>query len=221
MSVADAVAEVRGRIAAACERSGRDPGEVTLVAVSKGFPASSVDDVVRCGVGDLGENRAQELRDKGREVATEPRWHFLGPLQTNKVRYLDEVTLIHSVDRTDEVEALQARASRTGRSYDVLVEVNVSGEPTKQGLPPEELRPFLDTILGYTLVRPRGLMMMAPMVENPEDVRWMFAEARHLRDRVRDVGLEELSMGMTDDFEVAVEEGATFVRIGRAIFGRR
>ena len=220
MTIAERVDRVRKQVRAACERSGRDPSAVTLVAVSKGRPASEVEEVVRAGVRDVGENRARELHSKASDIGLDVRWHFVGPLQTNKVRYLDAASLVHGVQRVEEAEALHRRGEKLGRAYDVLVEVNVAGEPSKQGIAPDELPGFVRALSSYDRIRARGLMMMAPMAQTPEDVRWVFAEARRLRDRVRPDGLEELSMGMTDDFEVAIEEGATLVRIGRAIFGR-
>lgn len=223
MTVHAAVSAVRARIFAAAKRVGRDPGEVLLVAVTKGVGPDAIGVAARAGVRDVGENRAQEMREKQPVVSTDIRWHFLGEVQTNKVRYLDRVHVVHSLDRPQEAEALQRRGEATGRSWDVLVEVNVAGESSKQGIRPGDLGVFLERLGAWPLVRPRGLMVLAPRCEDPEEVRWVFAEARRLRDRHRDAvaGLEELSMGMSDDFEVAIEEGATMVRIGRAIFRPR
>lgn len=222
MSVAANVEAVRGRVAAACERAARDPSAVRIVAVAKGVAPDRILEAVRAGVADIGENRAQELRDKVRALGTDGmRWHYVGSVQTNKVRYLDPVCVVHSVDRVKEARALDKRGARGDRSWDVLVEVNVSGEEGKQGVRPADVEGMLLEMRGFARVRPRGLMIMAPRAENPEDVRWVFAEARRLRDRLREAlgDLEELSMGMSDDYELAVEEGATLVRIGRAIFG--
>lgn len=219
--IAEGWREVVERVARAAERAGRDPTAVRIVAVAKGVPAPAIREAIAAGARDVGENRAQELRDKVRELAGEPvRWHFLGALQTNKVRYLDVVHLVHGLDRPQEAEALQRRGEAAGRSWDALIEVNVAGEQAKQGVRPGNVRGLLERLDEYPLVRARGFMIVAPRCENPEDVRWVFAEARGLRDRFRDVrpDLEELSMGMSDDFEVAVEEGATIVRVGRAIF---
>jgi pyridoxal phosphate enzyme (YggS family) len=202
---------VRERIAAAAERGGRDAGCVRLVGVTKNTSDERIAEAFGAGLTDLGCNRAQDLAG----LPPGARLHFLGPLQTNKVRYLDGVHLIHALARAKEAEALQARGARTGRSYDVLIEVNVAGEASKHGVAPADADDLLGAIAKFPLVTPRGVMIVAPQVENHEDVRWVFAEARRLRDRL---GLHELSMGMTDDFEVAIEEGATIVRIGRAIF---
>jgi pyridoxal phosphate enzyme (YggS family) len=191
---------------------------VKVVAVTKEATVRSVEAAAAAGITDFGENRAQLLRAKADAVAADVRWHFLGSIQTNKVKLLDDVVLLHGLDRAAEAEALQARGERLDRSWDVLIEVNVAGEASKQGVAPHEIEGLLGELAAYHRVRPRGLMFVAPQVENVEDVRAMFAEARALRDRFASSGLEELSMGMTDDFEVAVEEGSTIVRIGRAIF---
>lgn len=216
MSIEGNVARVRRRIEAACDRAGRDAAGVRLVAVAKGQSADDVRRAVDAGVADIGENRAQELRDKRSVLEGVPiRWHFVGAVQTNKVRYLDGVALVHSVDRPEEAEALSSRGP-----HDVLVEVNVAAEASKQGIAPDRLPGFLAGLTSCEKVSVKGLMFLAPRAAKPEDIRWVFAEARRLRDRIRGTGagLEELSMGMSEDFEVAVEEGATLVRVGRAIF---
>jgi hypothetical protein len=184
------------------------------VAAAKGRCSAAIKEAAAAGIADVGENRAQELREHHASVGDGVAWHFLGGIQTNKVRYLDPVTLVHSVDRLEEAEAL----ARREREWDVLIEVNVAGEAQKQGVTPDEVPSFVGALPAS--VRPKGLMVIAPLVGDPEDVRWVFAEARRLRDGFRDTmdGLDQLSMGMTDDFEVAIEEGATLVRIGRAIF---
>lgn len=211
---------VRDRVARACERSGREPSQVRIVAVAKGRSAGEIERVVGAGVADIGENRAQELRDHQRDSGVDVRWHYVGALQTNKVRYLDDVSLIHSLDRAREAEALQARAEALSRSFDVLVQVNVSGEMRKQGVPPDAAGDLLDALGSYPLVLPRGFMVVAPRTEKEEDVRWVFTQTRELRDSLGGAraGLGELSMGMSNDYEIAIEEGATIVRIGRAIF---
>jgi pyridoxal phosphate enzyme (YggS family) len=216
--IGERLQRVRHRIGVAAERAGRDPEEVRLVGATKGVPVPLIEEAVHAGLTDVGENRAQDLREKAGSLSPHVRWHFLGPLQTNKVRYLDDVELVHALSRAREAEALQARAERTGRRFQVLVEVNVAAEPSKHGVAPDELDGLLSEIGKYPLVTPRGVMIVAPQVENHEDVRWVFTEARRLRDRFATDDFRELSMGMTDDFEVAIEEGATIVRIGRAIF---
>ncbi len=217
-SVAGAVGRVRERVAAAAQRSGRDEHAVTIVAAVKQVSDEKIVEAVHAGIVDIGVNRARDLRDKAELLPADVRWHFIGPLQTNKVRYLDPVVLVHSLDRPQEAEALDARGERNDRSWDVLIEVNIAGEDGKQGVAPGAIEDLLDGLSRYPRVRPRGFMFMAPQVQNAEDVRWIFAEGKRLRDRYERDGLQELSMGMSEDFEVAVEEGATIVRIGRSIF---
>jgi pyridoxal phosphate enzyme (YggS family) len=216
--IGDAVSRVRERVSSAAERSGRDAGDVRIVAVTKGVGVDSIKEAADAGVADFGENRARDLRQKAESVGGSVRWHFLGALQTNKVRYLDRAWLIHGLDRIREADALQTRGDRAERTWDVLVEVNIARDGKKAGVAPELLGHLLGDLAAYPRVRPRGLMFVAPQVENVEDVRAMFAEARALRERFAEFGLDELSMGMSDDYEVAVEEGSTIVRIGRAIF---
>lgn len=221
-SVATRLEGVRAKIAAAAARAGRDEGSIRLVGVMKVVEPRLVEEAAASGLHDVGTNRAQELRDKAPDVAAEVRWHFLGPVQTNKVRYLDDVWLIHGLARESEAAALDRRAQRRGRPYDVLIEVNVAGEATKNGVRPEDLPALVAKVSSYPLVRPRGLMIVAPQVENHEDVRWVFARGRELRDGCASElpGMRELSMGMSDDYEIAIEEGATIVRVGRGIFGQ-
>ncbi len=202
---------VRGRIEAACARAGRDPSGVKLVAVTKQASMDQAREVLAAGCVDLGENRAQQLAARAVELP-EARWHFIGPLQTNKVRYLDDAALIHSLENERQAAALAKHGA-----FDVLIQVDIADEPTKHGVRPAEIDALLGALGAYPNVKPRGFMFMAPQVENPEDVRWVFAEGAKLKERY---GLDELSMGMTDDFEVAIEEGATIVRVGRAIFAR-
>jgi pyridoxal phosphate enzyme (YggS family) len=212
-TVADGVARTTERVAAAAERSGRDPADVRIVAAVKGVDMDRIEAAAEAGIEDFGANLAHDLDAKARAMP-HVRWHYLGAIQTNKARYLDSAVLVHGLDRAREAEVLQSRAVR---ERDVLIEVNVAGEGTKQGVAPDDIPALLDALEAYPLVTPRGFMFVAPQAQNPEDVRWTFAEGRRLGERF---GLRELSMGMTDDFEVAVEEGATIVRIGRAIFGQ-
>jgi len=208
------VADVRSRIAAAAARAGRDAGEVTLVAATKTVEPARVQEIVDAGVTDLGENRAQELLAKT-SVAAEPpaevRWHFLGRLQRNKVRALAPwVACWQSVDRPE----LGAEIARRAAGARVLVEVNLGVEPQKGGCAPESLPGLIDGLRAAGL-SVEGLMAVPPRGNDPR--RWFAA----LREHGQALGLRELSMGMTDDFEVAVEEGATMVRVGRALFGAR
>ena len=217
IAIASGLERVRERIDAAATRAGRDPASVRLIAVTKEVSLDEARAVLDAGATDLGENRAQQLAERAEELPA-ARWHFVGPLQTNKVRYLDRAALVHSLSRTREAAALQAHAEAADRTYDVLVQVNVAGEQQKHGVAPDDLDALLESLAPYQRVKPRGFMFMAPMTENPEDVRWVFAAGAKLKEKYERFGLEEISMGMTDDFEVAIEEGATMVRVGRAIF---
>jgi len=208
---------VRARIVAACERSARDPASVTLVAVTKTHPVSAIEEAMRVGQRHFGENRVQEGVAKIDALrATATTWHLLGPLQTNKIRAaLGSFDILHGVDSERLATAVNDRAGRPVRCF---LEVNVAGEASKHGLPAAEAARAAAAIGVLPNIDLLGLMTVAPVVDDPEDVRPVFRTLRELRDAI---GLRELSMGMTDDFEVAVEEGATVVRVGRAIFGPR
>jgi pyridoxal phosphate enzyme (YggS family) len=216
------------RIREAAERTGRDPDSVTLVAVTKGRTPEEVLALLEAGCLDLGENRAQELREKmealsDRPWGSWPRWHFIGHLQRNKVNLVvGKVSLIHSVDSLRLAETISRRAQNLGITQEVLVQVNVSGEPTKSGISPGELEDFLKKAICLPGLSIRGLMTMAPVVSDPEEARPYFRELARLLKRAREVfpgsRLDLMSMGMTQDFEVAVEEGANLVRVGTALF---
>ncbi len=231
---------VQARIAQAAERAKRDPGEITLVAVSKTFPADIVLAAHALGVDDLGENRVEEAAEKipavarqrgtgERAVDSTIRWHMIGHLQHRKVR--DAVTLfdyIQSVDSAPLAQRLERQAAAMGKTLPILLEMNTSGESAKFGFAPtprEDLFADVAEVLKLPHLDVQGLMTMAPIVEQPEDARPYFVALRALRDELRlrfpGRAWQHLSMGMTDDFEIAVEEGATIVRIGRAIFGER
>ncbi len=218
------VERVRDRIRAAAARAGRDPESVTLVAVSKTFPAPAVLAAVRAGVTDVGENRAQEMVDKARLLNDEVRWHFVGRLQTNKVRHVVGLaSLIHSIDGIDLAEVVGRRAAGRGIEQDVLIEVNLSGESTKTGVVPEDAVDVARRVAAVEGLVVRGLMTIPSWPEDPEDSRAAYKTLAALSMEVqRDLpGAHHLSMGMTRDFDVAVEEGATIVRVGEAIFGSR
>jgi pyridoxal phosphate enzyme (YggS family) len=224
--VAAALQRVRERIDAAAERAGRDPGGVTLVAVSKGHPPSLIREAIAAGQQDFGENRVQEAAAKYKELGTEVRWHFVGRLQRNKVKDLvGWVDLIHSVDRPELAAEIGNRAAATGAPQEVLAEVNVTGDRGRGGVMPAGLAPLLEEAATVAGVRVTGLMAMAPIVSSPEGARPYFRRLARLRDeaatRFPHLGIHHLSMGMSQDYEVAVEEGATLVRVGEAIFGRR
>ncbi len=221
---------VNERIDAAAARTGRAPGEITLVTVTKTFPIDKVAAAIAAGATALGENRAREAADKyaalgnivnGRQVA----WHFIGHLQTNKVKLVtDWVDLIHSVDSPELALAIDKRARAADRVQPVLLELNIAGEEAKSGVKPARLTALAETAARLPNIVVKGLMTMAPLVDNPNAARPVFAALREWRDKLKAGVLpdcDELSMGMTDDFEVAVEEGATIVRVGRAIMGAR
>jgi PLP dependent protein len=217
--IADRVAEVRRRIEAACSRAGRSPGAVTIVAVTKGVPPEAISEAVAAGITHLGENRVQEAEAKRPALADIKAgvcWHMVGHLQTNKVKTAIELfDIIQSVDSFHLAEAISRRATK---AIPVFLEANVAAEPNKYGFALDELPRHHETISRLESIDVRGLMTVAPQTHDPEAVRPIF---ERLRKASESLGLQELSMGMTDDFEVAVEEGATYVRIGRAIFGER
>lgn len=224
MNVAERYARVLARIDDAARRAGRDPNEVTLVAVSKTWPAEVLKDAAGAGVEVLGENRAQELREKVAALGDSVRWHFVGPLQSNKVRHVVGIAeLVHSVDRYGLAEAIARRARALGMVQDVLVEVNAGGEATKHGVEPAGAVRLAEEIVALDGVAVKGLMSIPPRAEDPEETRPYFRDLAALRDLVAAAvpGATELSMGMTADFEQAIEEGATIVRVGEAIFGPR
>lgn len=224
MTIGERLSSVQHRIAIAAERAGRSPSDVVLVAVTKSFPAHVAIEAFRAGLTDLGENRAQELKEKAIAIAEPVRWHFIGHLQTNKARQVVGVAdLIHSVDRFGLAEEIARRARSRGEIQDVLIEVNVSGETSKHGADPARASHLAEEVASLEGVRVRGFMTMAPLAEEPEASRPYFSELRELRDLVAPSlpDATELSMGMTRDFEVAIEEGATLVRVGEAIFGPR
>ncbi|MBO8142353.1 MAG: YggS family pyridoxal phosphate-dependent enzyme [Firmicutes bacterium] len=226
-NLAENLKRVRERIAAGAERSGRDPASVTLIAVTKGVDAETICKAIDAGVTDIGENRVQEARDKFPSLPAGVRKHMIGHLQSNKVRHcLELFDMIHSVDRLSLVEELSRRAAARGLVVPVLVQVNVAGEATKHGVEPEALLPFVKRAAGLPGVQIRGLMTMAPYSADPEDARPVFRGLARLAREVAEadvpgVKMEWLSMGMSNDFEVAVEEGANMVRIGTALFGSR
>jgi hypothetical protein len=212
--------QVVERVAAASARVGRDPASVTLVAVSKAKPVSDIEAVYRLGHRDFGENRAQEMAEKAAQLPDDIRWHFVGALQTNQARLIRPLThLLHSMDR----ESLAgAWAKGSGLPPPVLLQVNTGREPQKSGVLPEDAGTTLSQVLSLG-IEVRGLMVIPPLSDDPEDQRPHFALLRDLRDHLarEHPAVAELSMGMSDDFEVAVEEGSSIIRVGRAIFGER
>lgn len=215
---------VRRQVIDAADAAGRDPRDVTIVAVTKTVGIEDIRHAITAGIEDFGENRVQEFLGKY-GLFPGVRWHFIGTLQSNKVKdVVGKAYLIHSVDSIRLLEEIDRRAEQAGVVQPVLVQVNVSGEETKHGLEIDEVQEALLDASGMSNVLVRGLMTMAPY-GRPEEARWVFRDLKELRDSLREmplngVELDELSMGMTNDFRVAVEEGSTIVRVGRALFGR-
>ena len=219
MTIAENLASVQDRIAAACRRAGRSPDEVTLVGISKGFPAEAAAEAFAAGLRDLGENRVQEAAPKIETLGAQgvrPRWHLVGHLQTNKAK--TAVALFAIIQSVDSVRLAQALSRRSREVVPILLEVNIAQEASKFGFGPQEVAAALPAISALPNLDVRGLMTVGPQAIDPGAVRPAFRCLRELRD---ELGLRELSMGMTGDFEVAIEEGATIVRVGRAIFGPR
>lgn len=219
--------KVEANIQAACERCGRKREEVTLIAVSKTKPVSMLKEVYDCGVRDFGENKVQELTDKYDQLPSDIKWHMIGHLQRNKIKYIiGKTALIHSVDSLRLAEAIEAESAKKGCITDVLLEVNVAQEESKFGFSAEELLKEIDYFADFSHIRVKGLMTIAPYVENPEENRIYFAKLKQLSvditaKKVNNVTMSIFSMGMTNDYEVAIEEGATVVRVGTGIFGER
>jgi pyridoxal phosphate enzyme, YggS family len=222
--IAENLKAVRQRISMSCERSGRPVDAVKLVCVTKEASIPEIEEVLALGVKDIGENRVQDALVKYKAIGGGLAWHMIGHLQTNKVRDAVGISsLIHSVDSLRLAEAIDREAKRAGKIQDVLIQVNVSGEESKFGISRDEVRPFFEKAASYNNVNIAGLMTIAPEAGDPEDARPHFRALRELRDQLNEIQdtrykIQILSMGMTNDFEVAIEEGSTMVRIGRAIF---
>lgn len=226
-SVAHNLTAIQKRIAKAALKAGRNPEEVRLVAVSKTKPAAAVIEAARCGQTIFGENYVQELVTKISEVEEPVSWHFIGHLQSNKVRQIaGKVALIHSVDRLSLAREIDRQWGALGLVCDILIQVNISREATKSGTSAAELVALVREVAGLPQVRVRGLMTMPPFFDDPEGARPYFRDLKVLARQVEDAGIaqvemKELSMGMSGDFETAIEEGATLVRVGSALFGER
>lgn len=218
---------VRQRIATAARKSGRSADDITLVAVTKTVGPEKIMEAVSYGLTEFGENRVQELTQKYDILANMCNWHLIGHLQTNKVKYIiDKVKLIHSLDSFRLADEIQKQAFKAGRVVDVLVQINISGEESKFGIAPQHVEEFLREIACKPNIKVKGLMTIAPLVENPEEVRCYFKEMKKIfidikRKSIDNICMDYLSMGMSNDFEVAIQEGSNMVRIGSAIFGKR
>jgi len=219
--------KVRQRVRDAALRAGRNPDDIHIIAVSKTVDVDRIKAAIDCGITDLGENRVQELVEKFDKIDVKCNWHLIGHLQTNKVKYIiDRVKMIHSLDSLELAEEIQKRAEKAGRCVDVLVQVNVSSEKTKFGVKQEETLELVRKLSRMGNIKVKGLMTIAPLAEDPESVRWVFSGLRKLfidikKENIDNIDMDYLSMGMSNDFEVAIEEGANMVRIGTAIFGKR
>lgn len=225
--VKENITEVRRRIADACIRAGRDPDSVTLIAVSKTKPIPMIEEAYESGSRDFGENKAQDMRDKHDAMESDIRWHFIGHLQTNKIKYVvGRAHMIHSVDSFHLAQAIEAECVKKDVYMPVLIEINVAGEESKFGVTPEETEALIREISVLPHLQVTGLMTIAPFVENAEENRQYFRKLHDLyidiqSKSIDNVNMSVLSMGMTGDFEIAVEEGATHVRVGTGIFGER
>ena len=219
--------EVERKIMEACDKAGRAREDITLIAVSKTKPVPMLQEIYNLGVRDFGENKVQELTDKEPQLPTDLRWHMIGHLQRNKVKQvIDKAVLIHSVDSVRLAKAIEAEAAKKDIIVQILLEVNVAEEDSKFGLKLDEVIPAVEEIATMPHVRIKGLMTIAPFVENPEENRTVFAQLQKLsvdiaNKNIDNVSVDILSMGMTNDYQVAIEEGATMIRVGTGIFGER
>ncbi|MBO5623803.1 MAG: YggS family pyridoxal phosphate-dependent enzyme [Butyrivibrio sp.] len=218
---------VEENIAKACEKAGRSRDEVTLIAVSKTKPVSDIRQAMDYGIKVFGENKVQEIKDKTEEIKEPLNWHMIGHLQANKVKYLPgRICMIHSVDNVKLAAEIEKQFAKADIVIDVLIEVNMAHEESKFGLSPDEVADFVKEIASYPHLNIRGLMTIAPYTDDPESNRVYFKGLRELKDNINGmnipgVNMDTLSMGMTGDYQVAIEEGATFVRVGTGIFGER
>lgn len=221
------LAEVQSRVEQACKRAGREVAEVTLIAVSKTKPVTDLQEIYNAGVRDFGENKVQEMCDKMEKMPKDINWHMIGHLQRNKVKYIvGNVALIHSVDSYRLAEEINIQAKKKGIVVPILVEVNIADETTKFGVSKEDAMELVRQIASLDALSIKGLMTIAPYVVDPEENRAYFRKIKELsvdidNQNIDNVSMDILSMGMTGDFEVAIEEGATIVRVGTGIFGKR
>ena len=227
MDISANIQTIQQKIITACEKSGRDADEITLIAVSKTKPLQAIEEAIDCGQRHFGENKVQELTEKMQAFGSGPQWHMVGALQTNKIKYLvHRADWIHSIGKIKQLKEVEKRAAAAKRAMNVLIQVNISAEDQKSGFAPEALKEVLTYAQDLKWARVQGLMGMATFVDDQELVRPEFRLLRELRDSHKiyetdRVKMHHLSMGMTNDLETAIEEGATMVRIGTAIFGGR
>lgn len=223
MSLAENLLEVQENIKKACIRSGRNPESVQIIAVTKYVDIEKTAEVINLGLHHIGENRTQPALEKYDALHGRAVWHFIGSIQSKKVKQIiDKFDYIHSLDRLSLAEEIQRRAEPLGKKIKCFIQVNVSGEESKSGISPEELTHFVDKLKSFSLIDVIGLMTMAPLTEEKEEIRAVFRRLRELRDLLNErhiyhFPIQELSMGMSNDYEIAVEEGATFVRLGSVL----
>lgn len=227
MSIESNLKDIHRRIQSACQRVGRDPEEIILVGVTKTVEADVMNEAYDFGVTDFGENRVQEILRKQPDIVGKPKWHLIGHLQTNKVKQIiDKVDLIHSVDSMRLLEEIGSRAEQIGKTMEILIQLNIADEESKFGTEKGELEEMLAFVSRNNSLKVLGLMTIAPFTDDPEDVRIVFKELKNIFDDIKtraiqNVEMKYLSMGMTGDFEVAIEEGANIIRVGTGIFGAR
>ncbi|MBC6003995.1 YggS family pyridoxal phosphate-dependent enzyme [Paraclostridium tenue] len=222
------IENIKTKINNSCKISNRNEEDVKLIAVTKTVDIDAINEAIECGATDVGENKPQELSRKFEVIGNKVRWHLIGSLQTNKVKYIiDKVYMIHSIDRLSLCDEIQKRAEKIDRTINCLVQVNISKEDSKHGIYEEDALSFIKTIANsYPNIKVKGLMTMAPNTDDKELIRSVFKKLKKLsiaidNENIEGVSMDELSMGMSNDFEIAVEEGATFVRVGTSIFGKR
>lgn len=226
MNISDNIKSIKERIEKAAQRSGRNAEDITLIAVSKTQPAEKVIEARDCGLWVFGENKVQELVEKYPKVQ-DVRWHLIGHLQRNKVKYIvDKVELIHSLDSLELAGEIDKRAQKAGKVMPVLIQINIGKEDTKSGIYEEEIENFLQGLTGFKNILVSGIMTIPPKTDNEEETRKYFRRMKEIFEKLKcldykNFDIKYLSMGMTDDFEIAIEEGANIVRIGTGIFGQR
>ncbi len=227
ITVKDNLMLIEQNIDKALQRSGRTKDKVDIIAVTKTVGIEQITEAIDAGLDKIGENRVQEFLKKYDNIDREVEYHMIGHLQSNKVKYIiDKVSLIHSLDRISLAKELDKRAKRNNLTVNVLIQVNIAEEKSKYGLKVDQVIPFIEDISQYENIRVKGLMTIAPFVEDPEEVRWVFRDLSRLGETIgnkdyKNVEMEILSMGMTNDYEVAIEEGSNMVRIGTGLFGKR
>ncbi|NBI06906.1 YggS family pyridoxal phosphate-dependent enzyme [Senegalia massiliensis] len=228
MSIKENIKIIEQKIQDACDRSNRNRSDVKLIAVTKTQSIESIEEIIDSGLYDIGENKVQEIMDKYDSLNREElNWHMIGHLQSNKVKYIiDKMNLFHSLDRLSLAKELNKRARKSDRVVDVLIQVNIAEEESKFGMKKQDIWNFIESLKKYPFIAVKGLMVMAPFDEEPENIRYVFKEAKSLFEDIKKkeipyIDMKYLSMGMTNDFEIAIEEGANLVRVGTGIFGKR